>query len=133
MLLPGEQTTELMAAADAETVRQTISARDRANVRQKIALATTASPPSVQELSKCRVFFDSDVQLSAELQATLVKHSAHMCKDIHRCNVFLAYNPWMPVSPLITWAAALSGAWVLSPACFLGSAGASLKYKHAIL
>ena len=57
---------------------------------------------------------------------------ANMCKDVHRSNIFLASNPWTPMNPLITWAAALSGAWVISPACFLGNAGASMKYKPAI-
>ena len=132
MLLESEQTAEVKAAAAVEAARQTASIRDRTNARQKIALATTASPPSVQELKGARVFFDSDLKLCKELQVTLLKHNAIMCKDIHRSNIFIAYNPWMPQNPLITWAAALSGAWVLSPACFLGSAGASMKYKPAI-
>ena len=132
LLLDGEKTDELKAAAQAEEVRQAASARDRANTRVRMSAATTSRPPSDEEYNRCVLFVDAGIQLTGELQATLMKHNGNICREPSRCNFFLAVNPWQPVNPLIKWAAALKGAWVLSPDCFLGKAGASIKYKSAI-
>lgn len=132
LLLDSEKTDELKIAVNAEAIRQAVSARDRANVRVKLSAATTGSPPSNEEFNTCVLLLDDGVQLTGELQATLMKHSGYISREPHRCQFFLAHNPWEPVDPLLKWIAVLSGAWVLSPDCFLGRPGASIKYKPAI-
>ena len=131
-MLESEKTEEIKVAAAAEEVRQAASARDRANTRLKHSAATTSSPPAAVEFKRCVVFVDDDVALTSELQATLSTYGGYICREPHKCNFFLVLHPWQPKNPLITWAAALKGAWVLTPTCFLCKPGASIKYKPAI-
>ena len=132
LLLDHESTDQLRAAVGAEAVRQANSARDRANTRQKNLVATTASPPSQAEFRKCVVFLDHELPMPPEWLATLRKYDGWRTQEPHKANFFIALNPSQPVNPLISWAAALSGAWVISPGCFVGKSGASIKFKPAV-
>ena len=132
MLLPREQTPQIKLDVEAEAARKAISVRDRTNARAKHDNAMTASPPTEKELCKCCVFLDDGLQMPNEWLATLSRYRGIMTREAWRANFFVAMNPSQPVNPLITWAAALSGSWVLSPACFLGQPGPSIKYRPAI-
>ena len=132
MLLDSEKTYEVENAAHVEDVRRAASARDRVNTRAKMSLAINGTPPSDKELQGCTFLFDTDVRLDKELQAALTKRCAGFSREFHRCNVFVSHNPWEPGNPLMTWAASLRGAWVISPECLMCGRGASLKYRPAI-
>jgi hypothetical protein len=132
MLLPTEKSVALSEAVRVEALRKATSARDRANTRLKHSTATTASPPAAQELSKCVVFLDDGIQMPREWLATLSKYRGRMTREAWAASFFVALNPSTPANPLITWAAALAGSWVVSPGCFMGGVGASIKYKPAI-
>jgi hypothetical protein len=127
-----EEAHGLKEAAAAETARQAVSARDRAKARAKHDSVSKGSPPTELELQRCKVYLDSGVQLPAEWHATFRKHNATITCDLHLSTVFVTGTPWNPVQSIITWAAVLSGAWVITPACFVGKPGASVKYKPSI-
>jgi hypothetical protein len=48
--------------------------------------------------------------------------------DLHRASLFISADPRNPRNALLTLAACLLGAWIVSPAIFLGSQGACVKY-----
>ena len=130
--MPSEKTAELGTAVDVEAKRQHDSHRDRVNRRTKHALALNASPPTVKDLTRSVLFIDNLVQMSSQWHATLSKYNALVTKDPHKSNVFISNNPWEPSNAVITWAACLVGAWVISPACFVSGVGPCVKYKGAI-
>ena len=132
LLLAGERTDELGAAVTVELKRQAVSRRDRENAATKIITATTASPPTVAELTRCFIYIASGVQMPSEWLATLSKVRGTITREAHKATVFIAVDPWQPSEPIVTWAACLSGAWVISPECFVGRKGASRKFKAAI-
>ena len=133
MLLASEKTPALSAASDMEAKRQETSLRERTNARAKYASSTVARPPTKQELQRCVVYVEAGVSMPSDwLNTVLGKHGGRVARVLHEANFFIVRNPWEPSEQAVTWTALLSGSWVISPACFMGKTGASLKYKPAV-
>ena len=134
-LLPSEQTPELRQASVVEIERQSASYVSRLRTRLKYEHKTTAVPPTIAELKNARCYIDDGVVMPTKWLATLSKIHGVITRSIHVANLFVAMNPRDPQSNVITLAACLRGAWVISPAYFGGEShtGPSIKYQPSVM
>ena len=132
-LLPSEQSEELSKAACEEAKRQAASFTSRTHTRVKYQSRTTAMPPTNKELRKAVCFLDDGVDMPRQWLATLSCIAGVITRSAAEATLFIAANPRAPSNPLVTLAACLSGAWVVSPDVFVGEPGPSIKYVSALL
>ena len=77
-------------------------------------------------------FVDNNIVWNDTLFSRLRALGGSIAREAHLADVFLAAIPSNPNNPLITLAACMQGAWVLSPKSFIGGAGPSVKYLRAL-
>ena len=133
-LLASDCNPALDAEAMEEKKRQASSFKKRLNAREKYAARTQASPPAPDEYEMMRMFFDDGLGAACvkDCLDALDHHGvrrAHCSKD---ASMFIAMNPTCPRNKCIALAAALRGAWVVSPGVVLGQPGPSIKYTSAL-
>ena len=128
-LLPSDQTEELRREADLEQTRQNKSFADRTNARKKYALQTTANPPSESELTGAILFVDDGVLIP---EVNLLHLQATTTQEAWKATTFVSKTPRNPTKAIITLAACLRGAWVVSPEALMNTPGPSIKYLSAL-
>ena len=133
LLLGHERNAALEAAVSEQAKKDQKSFRERVNAKKKFSDATTAKPPTSREMWKCRIYIAGSVLMPNAWLATLSQVSGVVTRTVHSATIFVASNPSNPCEPIITWAAFLMGAWVVSPPVFVGQAGPSIKYMPSIL
>ena len=127
-LLPDEVDGRLLKDSAVEKVRQDKSYADRLKARINYANKTKAVPPTDAEMQSVRVFVDDGVVLPREWLATLVKYDGIRRNEPYEATMFVADLPSSPRNSTISLAAVMMGAWVVTPAVFVGQQGASIKY-----
>ena len=137
LILPEEQTASLSDQSVAESKRQLASYADRIRRRNTFEARTTASLPTDAELSGCSVFLDTGLfqimtKRGETLEARCVALRCKVVDNVHLATCFISDNPWAPTSTCLFLSACMQGAWVLSPAAFLGNAGSSVKYLKGL-
>ena len=131
-LLPGDHTAELENEAAAEIKRQTASYKTRTAARQKYIDRTTSTPPTISELEGVQIYFDDKLVLPDSWASKLDEYGGKKVQQVWTASMFIANNPTQPNNVLITLAATLRGAWVLSPQVFDGKPGPSIKFNGAL-
>jgi hypothetical protein len=67
-----------------------------------------------------------------ELRVRLGDLAGKVASDLHRASLFISADPRNPRNVLLTLAASLLGAWVVSPAVFLNNPGPCVKYNSGL-
>ena len=70
--------------------------------------------------------------MPANWMLSLQESSGTICKLPHLGNMFVCENPRAPVNASISITAMCKGAWVVSPAVFVGQPGPSIKFKSSL-
>jgi len=128
-LLPEEHTEALRHESVMELARQDESYRSRLNDRKRYAAKTTAVPPTLLEVRACSASLDDGLMWTNELRVRLGDLAGKVASDLHRASLFISADPRNPRNVLLTLAASLLGAWVVSPAVFLNNPGPCVKYN----
>ena len=134
LVLPAEQTPGLQEDTAAERTRAVKASRARASATQNKMAALTAAPP-VPQLHGAVVHVDAGVALPTDWLLHVSRNEARAVQesDAHHVRFFVAENPWAPTSVTVSWAACLTGAFVVTPAVYMqAAAGPSLKYNPAV-
>lgn len=128
LILPNEQTPDLLAAVEAAGKGKLASRKQREAAQSRLAARVMGEGPSTGELRRAAVFSDAGVALPLD---ALVRHEARQVATPWQALVFICDNPWQPRDERIPVAAGLLGAWALVPNALV-CAGAAVKYKGAL-
>ncbi len=131
-LVQEEVDDALKAASVKEKIRQEHSYADRLRARLKYADKVRAVPPTRAELLKAKIFLDDGVNMPQAWLAMLTSIQGMLTREAHLATFFISNVPGAPENMIVTLAAALRGAWVISPAVFMAEAGPSIKYTSAL-
>ena len=119
-LLAEEQTPQLDQAAFDEAKRQ----------------ASSYTPPTVEELKHCHCYLAEDVASS-----NLCNHVWHyklsslggmVVNKLWDANLSVERDARVPKNTIVTLAACLVGAWIITPPVLLGLPGPCIKFKKAM-
>ena len=131
-LLSSDVTAELNNAADQEQSRIRKSRLARESARSRLNTKLHVQPPTNDEFRRRKVFIDTSTVLPADWATTSVLHEGCFVTTMHAAEIFIASNPWKPTSPLLTWAAALRGSWIVPPSVYLMTTAIPvLKFRAA--
>ena len=133
LLTPSDTDATLQQETEQEIKRQADSYRSRQRARKKYADKTTASPPTTIELQNHTFYAEDDISmLAAENVEALARHGGTHTARLEDATIFVSSNPRNPTCDLITLAACLRGAWVVSPDVLIGRDGPCVKYLPAM-
>ena len=120
----------------AETTRAMKASRQRASATQGTRATLTAPPPPLpEELDGAAVHVDAGITLPTDWLLHVSRNQAHVMQEAeaHRARFFVTENPWAPTNVMVSWAACLTGAFVVTPAVYMrAAAGPSLKFNPAL-
>ena len=135
-LLAEEQTPQLDQEAFDEAKRQASSYRERAGKRAKYAHQTHATPPTVEELKHCHCYLAEDVASSNVCDHVwhykLSSLGGMVVNKLWDANLFVERDARVPKNTIVTLAACLVGAWIITPPVLLGLPGPCIKFKKAL-
>lgn len=129
LLLGAEIDDQLHAAARVESKRQSDSLRSRQNEQKRHSDALIAQPPTATELRRAALFLDN-APVPQGWQAAMIRSEARVVGSLYDANFAISANPFSP-SDEVLLNAVLTGGWIMTPACFVGS-GAAIKYHPAL-
>jgi len=137
-MLPSEMNDQLRLATDAEHARQIASRNQRTNLAQRQADAVVAQPPRADELRRACLFVDRAVRLPDGWDAAVAHAEARVVQSPFEATFLICDNPWSPRDDVITWFAALTGRWIITPAVVVANhgkqaSGATLKFHSALM
>ena len=78
------------------------------------------------------IFVDDGLPLPQEWDVLLARRQLRQVRDLAAAAVLVAKDPWRPGGRCLSWAAALRGLWVASPAVLGGARGPALKHQRAL-
>ena len=128
-LLDHEVSDDVLKGAAEEAKRQVQSRGVRTRAAARQLLAHHADPPKPEEMHKSCIYVVAPANDRTLLEA-VARHEARIVKDVWLATMFIAGNPFDP-GQIVTLAAVLRGAWVLTPSTFAGSSQTALKYLSA--
>ena len=128
LILPSEQTTELLAAADGAANDKIKSRKAMEKSKAELQVRIAGEGPRGDELRRAAVFCDRGVAVPLD---AFVRHEARQVATPWEALVFVCDDPWWPCDDRVKVTAALLGAWVMDHQALVGN-GAALKYKRAV-
>ena len=130
-LLPEEVNDDLNALTLLEQVRQLKSLRARQAAGQNQLAQLQNAPPTKDELHRARIMLDTGMSSSLESRDLSCHEALEVC-DPWKATVFVAKTPWKVNNSMISWAAALLGVWIVTPASLRLELAPALKFTSAL-
>ena len=135
-LLSSETNHQLDADAQDEAHRQDLSFALRVRTNANYQDKTRAIPPTTSELTGIKCFVDDSIHLPDAigwLASLYNDQHGKKVDNVWEATVFISKNPRAPANKLVTFAAILQGAWVITPEVLLGNGSAAcVKYLPAL-